>query len=718
MYRSKCHILRLRGDYWMGRIKDVLNRSILFKIKLILVTFFSGLFHFILLLPKIVIKLLLGIVAIVAKLVKNIVRAILNLVKKIGHGIVNIVKCVIDAIIKFIRWIFHCEKKEVTRLDPRTVPKFVNQLEKPAVFHPKVVKKQINLYHCKISHKYTVDARAMKQQLLPNGFKKTKVYGYGGWARTAAGKRIKYVKSYPGPTFEANRGVSVEVKWRNKLREKHMFAVDPTLCWANPNNMPASPAKPWPKFPEGFKKAQKPIPIVTHLHGGEVQSDSDGHPDAWFTYNGKKGKTFRSRVYHYPNQQESATLWYHDHTMGMTRLNVYAGLAGLYILRDGCGAENQSYVPEKNMNLPTGKYEMPLVLQDRSFYSDGSMYFNEVGTNPDVHPYWVPGMVGDCILVNGKVWPNMNVERRQYRFRILNGSNDRFYHMRLSNGLCFIQIATDGGYLNHPVLLKSLLIAPGERADILVDFSELQPGSSVCFLNDAPAPFPFGTMTDPETDGLIMQFTIPPYASKAVPPKELPERMNCIPRLEQNMPFRYLTMVDEPGNIGPIHMMLNGQMWDDPVTETPIVGSTEDWCLINLTAGAHPIHVHLIQYQLLYRQHFDAECYKKEWELINGGLPIHGTPKELYIKDYLIGEPIPPEDNELGWKDTIKVYDGQIARIRIRFAPQNIPECGVKIGENTFPFDPITGPGYVWHCHLLDHEDNEMMRPMKVKKFR
>ena len=391
---------------------------------------------------------------------------------------------------------------EVVKLDPLLIPKYVNQLSKPLAYVPHLAwtrTKKGGRHGIQIEHHYCIDIGETMQQMLPTGFPMTKVYGYGGIVKDPRTGKLKYHISSPGSTFEAKRNIPVIVKWRNRLYNPHLFAVDPTLHWANPNDMPMHPEKPWPSFPLGFLNAQYPVPTVTHLHGAEVQSDSDGHPDAWFTYNGKQGPAYVSSVYTYPNTQEPTTLWYHDHTLGMTRLNVYAGLAGFYLLREDKACKKK--FSEKRLNLPSDKYEIPLVIQDRMFNTDGSLLFANQGLSPDEHPYWAVGFFGDTIVVNGKVWPNLDVERRQYRFRVLNGSNSRFYNLSLSNGMEFTQIGSDGGLLKHPVKLTSLLLAPSERADILVNFSDIEPGTSIRLLNDAVAPFPFGGPPDPETVG-------------------------------------------------------------------------------------------------------------------------------------------------------------------------------------------------------------------------
>lgn len=605
-----------------------------------------------------------------------------------------------------------------SKLDPTSIQKYANQLVKPPVYKPFIIKKhKRNHKEClrKEQHLYFIDISEFEQQILPEGLPKTKVWGYGGRIKDQKSGKAKYFRSSPGATFEAIRGIPVTIKWKNKLKGKHPFAVDPTLHWANPNEISMDPPKPWPPFPPGFRKAQKPVPIVTHLHGGEVPSDFDGNPDAWFTYNYRFGPAYSTALYTYPNQQEPTTLWYHDHALGITRLNVYAGLAGFYLLRDGGKGKNHCLYPESKLKLPRGKYEIPIAIQDRMFNTDGSLLFNNAGINPDIHPYWVPEFFGDTIMVNGKVWPNLDVDRHQYRFRVLNGSNARFYNLTLSNGMQFIQIGTDGGFLPKPITLTSLLLAPGERADLLIDFSDIAPGTSIILQNDAKAPFPSGDDADPNTVGQIMRFRVPANAPEPVKPPKLPERLNCLPNLIPNAPERILTLNEVIGPNGPLEVLLNGQKWSAPITELPRVGSTEEWTIVNLTMDTHPIHLHLVQFQILNRQNIDATEYQKEWEIMNGMPPLSHPTEILPIERFLIGDPIDPGENEVGWKDTVQMNPDQVTRIRVRFAPQDVPQGSVKPGENLYTFDPGAGPGYVWHCHIIDHEDNEMMRPYKVK---
>lgn len=592
-------------------------------------------------------------------------------------------------------------------LNPRLIPKYNDQLVIPPVYEPTL---KIDPDTGKLSHNYIIDVSQFLQQVLPLGFPMTTVWGYGGVVRDPfTGNLLYNFKNAPGATFEAVRGTPIHVQWLNNLTGPHSLPVDPTLHWADPNGlgMMVDPAT-VPPFPPGLAAAQSPVPIVTHLHGGETESSSDGHPEAWFT-NGEAntGPEFIKSLYTYLNTQEPTTLWYHDHTLGMTRLNVLMGLAGFYLLRDP-----NNPLDQPNSVLPKGKYEMPIVIQDRSFNIDGTFAFPTVGINPTIHPYWVPEFFGNTIMVNGKVWPNLNVERTQYRFRVLNGSNARFYGLQFSNKMTFTQIGSDGGYLASPVKLDYLLLAPGERADIVVDFSKIPAGSKLILNNDAKAPFPKGTPPNPQTVGQVMQFTV--LNTPATAPAVLPSRLNTIPSLVNNSRKRILTLVEVMGPNGPVEVLLDGQKWSAEISELPRVGATEDWEIVNLTADTHPIHLHLVQFQLLNRQLFQVNKYSTDWTAINGMAPLNKPTTVLPVTPYLQGNPSLPPPNESGWKDTIRANPGEVTTIRVRYAPQDATVSTANPGVNLYPFSPDLGPGYVWHCHIIDHEDNEMMRPYKV----
>jgi len=612
-------------------------------------------------------------------------------------------------------------------LDPKIIPQFVNQLVIPPIYQPTNVYDPVT--GAVIRQEYTVDMTEFTEQVLPPGFAATKVWGYGGNVVQIPGTTTSgYFRYSPGPTFEATRGVPVQVTWQNKITTTNMFAVDPTLHWANPNDMmmPMPPVTA-PAFPPGYPLAQSPAPLVPHLHGGEVQSHYDGHPEAWFTstlsssgiWHGasfdetKVGTTMGQAVFYYPNMQPPTTLWYHDHALGITRINVMSGLAGFYLLRD----TSDTIAPL----LPSGAYEIPIVIQDRSFNLDGSFWFPSAGLNPTIHPYWMPEFFGNTIMVNGKVWPNLNVEPRQYRFRVLDGSNARFYTLSLTytnkgTTLPFTQIGGDGGYLPAPVTLKELTIAPGERADILIDFSALPAGATLILTNTAKTPFPAGAPVDPQTTGHVMQFTV--TSGTPVTPTPLPATLITMPTLTTNAPARMLTLTEVMGPAGPVEILLDGQKWAAPISEKPTVGSTEDWIIINPTADTHPIHLHLVQFEVISRQSFQVNKYMKDWIALNGMPPLlNPTVNVPSITPYLSGKQQAPAANEIGWKDTVQAPTGMVTIIRVRYAPLDAPTTGSGAptpGINLYPFDPTAGPGYVWHCHILDHEDNEMMRPYLV----
>ena len=601
-------------------------------------------------------------------------------------------------------------------LDPRVIPKWVNQLAgAPPIYVPNNVTDDSGKL---IRQEYVVNVREFEQQILPimdssgkpTRFGSTKVWGFEGTAKDAVtGETLGLIQSTPGCTFEAIRGVPAQVKWVNNLIDasgnplSHMFAVDPTIEWANPNNMEMPNSISAPPFPSGYPQAQSPVPIVMHLHGGEVSPSSDGNPEAWWTPNGLHGDAYSTElptdpnaaVFSYPNEQQAATLWYHDHAMGITRLNVMSGLAGFYLLRNPSD-------PVEDL-LPSGEFEIPLAIQDRNFLSDGSLYFPTQGSAPSVHPYWNSTFFGNTIMVNGKVWPNMDVKQGQYRIRILDGSNSRFYLLHFSNNMRFTQIGSDGGYLKAPASLTVLRISPGERVDLLVDFSNVLPGEKIILENlDSTA------NDAKQTLGQIMQFTV--TDNKGVSPQSLPSELN--PTLTGNFPnlpspskTRTFTLVEQavPETLS---MLLDGQRWSAPVSENPELGSTEDWVIVNPTMNSHPIHLHLVQFQLVERRRFDSNEYFTDWTALNGDLPLnHSTINVASLDQYLIGEPIKPAFSEQGWKDTIQAEAGMVTVIRIRFAPQD---------GSDYKFDPTVGSGYVWHCHILDHEDNEMMRPLTI----
>jgi spore coat protein A, manganese oxidase len=435
---------------------------------------------------------------------------------------------------------------------------------------------------------------------------------------------------------------------------------------------------------------QAGVPVVTHLHGGHTESASDGLPDAWFTPNfALKGHGFiKGDVvpYHYSNTQEAATIWYHDHALGITRLNVYAGLAGYYLITDPNEMNLQS-----TGKLPAIPYDLGLAIQDRMFNSNGQLHYpftseeEEGEEEGQPHPTVLPEFFGDFILVNGMTWPVLEVEPRQYRFRVLNGSDSRFYNLYLSSTQVIQQIATDNGFLTSPVPLTQMLIGPGERKDIVLDFSSPALwGQTIIMRNNAKTPFPRGSAVDPQTTGRIMAFRVNKPLDTQYPLTELPASLRdpIIP-LETNLPARKLILFEAEDEYGRLKPMLgtvdNGVMdWHDPLTENPALNSTEIWEIYNETVDAHPIHLHMVSSQLVNRQKFHAQVNHE-----------NGKPTNIH----LIGQPQLPGPTEQGWKDTWVMYPGEVTRIIAKFDLEGL---------------------YVWHCHILSHEDHEMMRPYYV----
>jgi FtsP/CotA-like multicopper oxidase with cupredoxin domain len=490
-------------------------------------------------------------------------------------------------------------------------------------------------------------------------------WGYGG-------------ASYLGPTFQTMRGVPINLTAINSLGTHPLAAVIDTSL-------------------NGALESDKTNPrVAVHLHGGNTEPESDGGPEDTFTVGA-------NRTYHYNNDQEAATLWYHDHAMGITRLNVYAGLAGFYLLRD----QYDTGEPDNSIGLPSGPYEIPLALQDRMFNWDGTLAYplGEFGS------IWAPEFFGDVATVNGKVWPNLNVDRGLYRFRILNGSNARIYDLRLSSGHMMFQIGSEGGLFNSPVALNRLLIAPGERADVLIDFSGLAAGTKILLKNVAPVPFPDGPRSR-RRGGLpikeIMQFTVgAANGFTGTIPTVL--RATPIQPLAAPVRVRNLTLVEiaDPITDAPLMALVNNLPFDTDHIEMPLVDTVEQWNIINTTGDTHPIHLHLVQFQLLGRQKFNVDAFMEANypELPDpeaagvGPWPVPAA--DVFARGSLRG----PDPNERGWKDTIRANPGEITRLLVPFG--SAAASGVPFGNS------FTGE-YVFHCHILEHEDNEMMLRYRV----
>jgi len=423
------------------------------------------------------------------------------------------------------------------------------------------------------------------------------------------------------------------------------------------------------------------VRLMTHLHGGFVAGASDGNPAV--TPNGfGQGETQSVFYTNQLPQMPPSLLWFHDHGLGATRLNVFAGLAGAYILRD----ENDTGEEPNPIGIPGGPYEIPLVVQDRLFNSDGTFLYP---TSPIAGATWIGEYFGDTMLVNGKVWPFLEVEPRMYRLRILNGCNARILSLDIG-GVSFWQIGAEGGMWDRPVAVDRLVLAPAERADVLVDFRKL-PGARLVMKNHNPKK-PVSTPA-PSLEQ-VMQIRVGTSVSQQGPrtiPSDLPGRRANLPNPVQT---RYITLneidVDEPTWF----LNLNGVHFDEgPVTETPKVGTVEDWVYINLTADTHPMHTHLVTFQVVGRTPFDVQAYEEA----NEG--PHGVPGGIDPTPYATGPMEPPDPSERGFKDTVKANPGYFTTIRARF---DLP-MGVSAPQS-----------YVHHCHIVEHEDNDMMRPFAV----
>ena len=643
-------------------------------------------------------------------------------------------------------------------LDPTTVPKF-----RTALLIPPVMPRAGTIAERggKNVDYYEISMKQFAQQILPEVFPATTVWGYG--AVSSEGKRGLLLHNAPSLTIEARWEKPVRVKWINELVDAsgsylpHLLPVDPTLHWANPpggaagrDSRPDYTGQPTPGPYTG------PVPIVTHVHGAVgVGDESDGYTEAWYlpaandipagyAAEGTWYEFFAAKAaaafgvawgpgfatFQYPNEDRASTNWYHDHALGMTRLNVYAGPAGFFLIRGGPDdtvldsrtgrpASLPGPAPRENDRFPPNKRyrEIAIALQDRSFNADGSLFYpdSRVFFDGIVHgyipegefsPIWNPEFFGNTIMVNGNTWPYLTVERRRYRFRFLNGCQSRFLILDFGGipGVEVWQIGNEGGFLATPVNLTAdhgnrLLMALAERADVIVDFTAVPVGDHVLANVGPDEPFGGGVpgddfeVADPGTTGQVMQFRVVPAgeADDSTPPQFL--QLPAITPLPMATVTRRLALIEEAGEgadeegeevEGPVEALLGTvaagvwteRKWMDPVTEDPAVGATEIWEIYNTTADAHPMHIHEITFEVVNRE---GLVLNAEGEVAE---PIH-----------LDGNTTAPEPWESGFKDTVIAYPGQVTRLKARF----------------------TSPGqFVWHCHIVEHEDNEMMRPYRI----
>jgi FtsP/CotA-like multicopper oxidase with cupredoxin domain len=641
-------------------------------------------------------------------------------------------------------------------LDPTKVPKFVTPLLIPPVM-PRAG--TLTMPGGKPGDYYEISVRQFAEQILPAGFRPaTTVWGYGA-VTTQSSTGLK-IHNAPSLTIEAQYNRPVRVKWINDLKDAagnylpHLLPVDQTLHWANPPGGPDGRDM-RPTFESTPGPYTGPVPFVTHAHGAVgVGDESDGYAEAWYlpaasnipagyategtwyqffkdkaqaNYGATWGPGFAT--FQYPNLGRAGTTWYHDHVLGMTRLNVYAGPAGFYIIRGGPAGDSAVLdsrtglkasfpgpAPREGDQFPPNKRyrEIPIAIQDRSFNDDGSLFYPDTRAffdgiegpyipETDISPIWNPEFFGNTIMVNGNTWPFLTVEQRRYRFRVLNGCQSRFLILDFSKipGVDVWMIGNEGGFLAVPVNLTGsnknrLLMGLAERADLIVDFTNVPLGNHVLANVGPDEPFGGGEppddfdFADPETTGQVMQFRVVPSTTvdASTPPQFL--QLPAITPLPAATVTRPLALIEELSAFfddAPAEALLGTvagdpnvgagtwtkRLWMDEVTENPALGATEMWELYNATADAHPMHIHEVHFQVVNRQDIFVD---EEAQTVQ-----------------VTGSPRGPEPWEIGFKDTVIAYPGQVTRVRLRF--------GV--------------PGqFVWHCHIVEHEDNEMMRPYRI----
>ena len=646
-------------------------------------------------------------------------------------------------------------------LEPSGIPKYVTPLLIPPAM-PRVGKIPVKGGFIQY---FEIAVRQFQQQILPEGMGKTTVWGYGP-KNTPNGPNIF---NAPSLTIEATSKQPVRIKWINELVDAngnylpHLLPVDPTLHWANPPGGKTG-RDTRPTFTGTPGRYTGPVPMIPHVHGAiGVGDESDGYAEAWWLpdahnipsgyanrgtwYNFFKRKAERKfgvawgpgfATFQYPNDQRASTIWDHDHTLGMTRLNVYAGPAGFFIIRGGPSDNVRDSRTGRKAVLPgpapalydapgTKYYEIPMAIQDRAFNDDGSLFYpdsraffgdvpdpiNSFIPDSDVSPIWNPEFFGNTIIVNGNTWPKLTVEARRYRFRFLNGCDARTLVLKFDDSRVQAwQIGNETGFLVSPVNVNEtppdpsvadgakavLLMGGAERADIIVDFSAVPPGTQVMLLNIGPdgpfGGFPIGSeeVADPDTTGQVMRFDVVDTVSPdtTTPPEFL--ILPAIPPLPDAVRSRPLSLAELTSNQGwdvPVEVRLGTvdsdgnyvvKKWADAVTENPQVGDTEIWEFYNTTVDAHPMHIHEVAFEVINRQGITIS--NQDTEAGTGIVQVDPNSPAR-----------PPEPWERGRKDTVLALPGEVTRVKATFS----------------------SPGqFVWHCHIVEHEDNEMMRPYRI----
>ncbi len=565
----------------------------------------------------------------------------------------------------------------------------------------------------------------------------TTIWGYG-----ENGQGV----TWPGRTIERNVADDpLEVTWQNKLLDPagmplpHLLPVDTSLHWAYALHGASSING---VDYRQFSIAANGVPVVPHVHGGKNDSPFDGNPEYFFSPGyGVRGPRWVEKKYLYggPDWNDTAGMtWYHDHALGITRLNVYAGLAGFFPLRDAA----DTGLPGNPLGLPADPYELGFAVQDRMFRNTGELFYSAfpgdpfyddfitgegVILPPDVFPGGGPTALaeffGDHIVVNGTIWPYYNVEPRQYRVRFLNGTDSRFMRLKLKvvaagetdpamgTELPFLVIGSDQSLRATAQQVDEIDFIPGERLDLIIDFKNLPDNSRVIvenLLGDAPfggdLPDPDDLFPDRRTDR-VMAFDVNQPMS-TVPDTAIIDGTDLgggvsVTGTPTTRKLALFEGTDEFGRLQPLlgtaeptvdvaGNTVNGSLtWFQPITEYPTLGSTEIWEFYNATGDAHPVHVHLVHFEVMNRESYTADVIPQPTQQHNGTQGV-GFRLESIV---LGGTPTDPAPAEQTRRDMVTALPGEVTRVKMTFD---------KPGR------------YVWHCHILSHEDHEMMRPYEV----
>ena len=521
----------------------------------------------------------------------------------------------------------------------------------------------------------------------------TTLFGYLHTGGPAAGDTAA---SYLGPIILARRGTQVRTNYTNGLAP-----TDYQQVFTNGGSSYLQ----FPPLPEARN--------LVHLHGGFTAGIDDGNPFSQpngFGHGGTQSVT-------YPNEQRASLLWYHDHYMGDTRMNVVAGLAGGYLLRDGFDTGGNPLLPG-----PVGRYELPLVIQDRQFNPDGSLLYPVAPAGPaGTNGPWISEYFGDAMLVNGTVWPFLNVEPAVYRFRVLNGCNARIMNLSIFSAagptpvpMPMTVIGTEGGLLPvNPAPVTSLVMAPAERYDVICDFRGFA-GTSVFLQNSDPL---LPVSTPAPSLAPVMQINVNATAPSGAPTRvpgagslpadpELKSLTDLGPPLLSGgwVQGRMITLNEVGASLPAWKLNVNAHPYGgpSPITERLIWQDVEDWYYVNTTPDTHPMHTHLFTFHVMGRYNFNASAYAAAYGGPNGVPQLNIST----LAPFLTSKLLPPDPTEAGFKDTVKANPGQVTVIRARY---NVPSTALDAAGQL-----VSAQRYVHHCHIVEHEDNDMMERFMV----